>query len=98
MRPAPQDPEGLLAAPKGGHISRRMLSRQAQDDEELKEQMDKAREEARQELSAQREVRAAAPGAACIRRAVVGLGSTGVQLCVTKFWTVDAHVAPRVAP
>ncbi len=57
MRPAPQDPEGLLAAPKGGHISRRMLSRQAQDDEELKEQMDKAREEARQELSAQREVR-----------------------------------------
>ena len=54
---APQDPEGLLAAPKGGHIGRRMLNRQAQDNEELKEQMDKAREEARQELSAQREVR-----------------------------------------
>lgn len=51
------DPEGILAAPKGGHISRRFIAKQSEQNEELKEQMNKAREEARKELSQQREAR-----------------------------------------
>lgn len=51
------DPEGILAAPKGGHISRRFISKQTEQNEELKEQMNQAREEARKELSEQREAR-----------------------------------------
>ena len=51
-----QDPEGILAAPKAGHISRRFIAKQAEQNEELKEQMNKAREEARKELSEKREV------------------------------------------
>jgi hypothetical protein len=54
-----QDPEGILAAPRAGHISRRMVAKQAAENEELKEQMAKAREEARQELTQKREVRMA---------------------------------------
>ena len=52
-----QDPEGILAAPRAGHISRRMVAKQAAENEELKEQMAKAREEARHELTQKREVR-----------------------------------------
>lgn len=51
------DPEGILAAPRAGHISRRMVAKQAAENEELKEQMAKAREEARQELTQKREGR-----------------------------------------
>jgi hypothetical protein len=56
-----QDPEGILAAPRAGHISRRMVAKQAAENEELKEQMAKAREEARQELTQKREVGMALP-------------------------------------
>lgn len=55
--PLYQDPEGILAAPKAGHIARRMVQKQAAENEELKQQMEKAREEARQELTQKREVR-----------------------------------------
>ncbi len=51
-----QDPEGILAAPKGGHISRRQLQKQIVDDKELQAEMEKEREKARAELQARREV------------------------------------------
>lgn len=51
------DPEGILAEPKGGHISRRFIAKQSAQNEELKEQMNQAREEARKELSEKREAR-----------------------------------------
>ncbi|KAK9909063.1 hypothetical protein WJX75_006635 [Coccomyxa subellipsoidea] len=51
------DPEGILAAPKGGHISRRQLQKQIVDDKELQEQMEKERQKARAELQARREAR-----------------------------------------
>lgn len=46
-----------MAAPKGGHISRRQLQKQIVDDKELQEQMEKERQKARAELQARREVR-----------------------------------------
>ncbi|BDA41411.1 hypothetical protein COCOBI_02-1910 [Coccomyxa sp. Obi] len=52
-----QDPEGILAPPKGGHISRRQLQKQIVDDKELKEQVEKERLKARAELQARREAR-----------------------------------------
>lgn len=51
-----QDPEGILSAPKGGHISRRQLQKQIVDDKELQEQVEKERLKARAELQARREV------------------------------------------
>lgn len=51
------DPEGILAAPKGGHIQRRYIQKQAMENEELKAEMDKARAEARKELEEKRESR-----------------------------------------
>ncbi len=51
-----QDPEGILAPPKGGHISRRQLQKQIVDDKELQEQVEEERLKARAELQARREV------------------------------------------
>lgn len=52
-----QDPEGILAAPKGGHISRRTFQKQLAEDQSLAEQVEKEREQARKELQARRDVR-----------------------------------------
>ncbi len=52
-----QDPEGILAAPKGGHISRRTFQKQLAEDKTLAEQVEREREVARQELQARRDVR-----------------------------------------
>ncbi len=52
----PQDPEGILAAPKGGHISRRTFQKQLAEDQTLAEQVEREREIARQELEARRDV------------------------------------------
>ena len=54
---APQDPEGILAAPKGGHIQRRSLAKQIAQDKELAEKVEQVKQQARQELLAAREVR-----------------------------------------
>jgi hypothetical protein len=51
-----QDPEGILAAPKGGHIQRRSLQKQIAQDKELAAKVEQAKELARQELLAAREV------------------------------------------
>lgn len=51
-----QDPEGILAAPKGGHISRRTFQKQLAEDKTLAEQVERERETARQELQARRDV------------------------------------------
>ena len=51
-----QDPEGILAAPKGGHIQRRFLQKQIAEDKELAEKVEQAKQVARQELLAAREV------------------------------------------
>lgn len=51
-----QDPEGILSAPKGGHIARRQLQKQIVDDKDLQEQLEKERQKARAELQARREV------------------------------------------
>jgi hypothetical protein len=52
-----QDPEGILAAPKGGHISRRTFQKQLAEDQSLAERVEKEREQARKELQARRDVR-----------------------------------------
>lgn len=52
------DPEGILAAPQGGHIQRRNLQKQLQTDKELAEQVEKERLKARDELMRARELRA----------------------------------------
>ncbi len=51
-----QDPEGILAAPKGGHIQRRTLQRQMVEDKELADKVEQAKQVARQELLDAREV------------------------------------------
>ncbi|KAK9820504.1 hypothetical protein WJX72_011080 [[Myrmecia] bisecta] len=51
------DPEGILAPPKGGHISRRQLQRQVAEDEDLKKQVEAERQMAREELIQKREGR-----------------------------------------
>ena len=53
-----QDPEGILAAPKGGHITRRTFQKQVAEDKTLLEQVEKEREAAREELQARRDVSA----------------------------------------
>ena len=53
-----QDPEGILAAPKGGHITRRTFQKQLAEDKTLLEQVEKEREAAREELQARRDVSA----------------------------------------
>lgn len=56
LRSRVQDPEGILAAPQGGHIQRRNLQKQLQTDKELAEQVEKERLKARDELMRAREV------------------------------------------
>ncbi|KAK9805770.1 hypothetical protein WJX73_007953 [Symbiochloris irregularis] len=51
------DPEGILAAPKGGHLSRRETAKEIESDKELQKQADRAREEGRQETLDKREAR-----------------------------------------
>jgi hypothetical protein len=53
-----QDPEGILAAPKGGHIQRRSLEKQLAEDKALAQQVEREKERARAELEAQRAVSA----------------------------------------
>ena len=56
--PCLQDPEGILAAPKGGHITRRTFQKQLAQDKTLLEQVEREREAAREELQARRDVSA----------------------------------------
>ena len=72
-----------MAAPKGGHISRRFIQKQAAENDELKAEMDKAREEARKELTEKREVRA--------ESAAFPIEFGGLPLC-------DAVPPPKDAP
>ena len=51
-----QDPEGILAQPRGGHIQRRTLQKQIAEDKELQEQVDKKEAEMREELQRKRDV------------------------------------------
>lgn len=51
-----QDPEGILAAPKGGHIQRRSLEKQMAQDKALALEVEREKERAHAELVAQRAV------------------------------------------
>ena len=51
-----QDPEGILATPRGGHISRQQTRKNMQENLELQKQYDAAKEEAAEELRQKREV------------------------------------------
>lgn len=59
-----QDPEGILAAPVGGHIARRELAKAVQTNAELAERVEAERQKAREELVEKRAARNAplAPG------------------------------------
>lgn len=59
-----QDPEGILAAPVGGHIARRELAKAVQTNAELAERVEAERQKAREELVEKRASRNAplAPG------------------------------------
>ena len=60
-----QDPEGILAPPKGGHIARRSLQKQVLEDKELAKQVEAERERARAELQKLRDVSPAGPLNTC---------------------------------
>jgi hypothetical protein len=51
-----QDPEGILSAPKAGHIARRQLQKRIADDQSLAEQLERERQKAEAELQARRDV------------------------------------------
>eukprot|EP00884_Botryococcus_braunii_P010368 jgi/Botrbrau1/19332/Bobra.0073s0062.1 len=51
------DPEGILAAPKGGHIQRRSFEKQLAQDKALAQQVEREKEKARAELEAERAAR-----------------------------------------
>ena len=51
-----QDPEGILRAPQGHHISRRTMQKQVQDDEELRKKLEKEEQELRAKLDETRAV------------------------------------------
>lgn len=51
-----QDPEGILAAPQGGHIQRRSFEKQLAQDKALARQVEREREQARAQLEAERAV------------------------------------------
>ena len=51
------DPEGLLSAPQGGHISRRQIYHARQEDEKLDAELKERAEKERLELEAEREAR-----------------------------------------
>ena len=52
-----QDPEGILAAPVGGHIQRRTFQKQVAESEEMQERVEAERAKAREELMAKRAAR-----------------------------------------
>ena len=56
--PGLQDPEGLLRAPQSGHISRRILQKEVEQNKEMQEELDKLKREKGEELERQREVSA----------------------------------------
>ena len=51
-----QDPEGILSAPQGGHISRRSLSKEVERNKELQAEVDRLKKEKSEELQQQRDV------------------------------------------
>lgn len=55
--PVSQDPEGILAAPVGGHIQRRTFQKQVAESEEMQERVEAERAKAREELMAKRAAR-----------------------------------------
>ena len=78
-----QDPEGILAAPKGGHIARRSLQKQVMEDKELAKQVEAERERARAELQKLRDVSAAGPLNICLgsmHTKRFGIGSQQTQM------------------
>lgn len=52
------DPEGILAPPKGGHITKRLRAKEIQNDEVLQAQIEEQKKLGMQELQAERDVRA----------------------------------------
>ncbi len=56
-----QDPEGLLSAPQGGHISRRQLTKEVENNKELQAEVDRLKAEKEAELKQQRDVRKQSP-------------------------------------
>lgn len=51
-----QDPEGILSAPQGGHISRRFLAKEVERNKELQTEVDRLKKEKNEELQQQRDV------------------------------------------
>ena len=51
-----QDPEGILRAPQGDHISRRTMSKQVEDNKEMQEDLKKREAELKREMEEQRQV------------------------------------------
>ena len=52
-----QDPEGILAAPQGGHVQRRTFQKQVAESEEMAERVEAERQKAREALMAKRAAR-----------------------------------------
>lgn len=53
---AVQDPEGILRAPQGDHISRRTMSKQIEDNKEMQEDLRKREAELKREMEETRQV------------------------------------------
>lgn len=99
-----QDPEGILAPPKGGHIARRSLQKQALEDKELAKQVEVERERARAELQKLRDVSPAGPLHPCwAPTRTKTLGSARQQAQVPTWGcgalcAAQARVEPRTHP
>ena len=52
-----QDPEGILRAPEGGHIARRTMQKQVEDNKELQADLKKREAELKAEMEEKRQVR-----------------------------------------
>jgi hypothetical protein len=52
-----QDPEGILRAPQGDHISRRTMSKQVEDNKEMQADLAKREAELKAEMEQSRQVR-----------------------------------------
>ena len=52
-----QDPEGILRAPQGDHISRRTMSKQVEDNKEMQADLAKREAELKAEMDQSRQVR-----------------------------------------
>ena len=52
-----QDPENLLSTPQGGHIARRQLTKDVENNKELQAEVEKLKKEKEAELKQQRDVR-----------------------------------------